>query len=419
MSERIVIDFDDEKDKPKPEENRIVIDLDEEKKVIDIEKIEESREERILNSKINSYYCGGPDLSKYVETDIRFPEGIDHGFRKKFSTKIKDEFFNSILENNRFIILSSGNGSVYLIDRFTGKVQDKIFFEHENFEKTGLVYDNAIYLNSLKRIIKLSESDGEKIKSEDVYSSPKDFFIWSSINRYGSDLIFNEYSLSSRTAVLRIVNPDQENATGEFSFNIHSFVSDKVCIAEGSCYVLFDTNILVYDLEKRRGTEFLLDIKTDENSFIFYLNHRLYITSHLNELYYLDLPPVNFKFRNTGIKNNYINSVGGFGDNIFAGTLLGWKYYKASGLEIHGFEDEYENKIECISKNVLVVSKKNKIVFCNLNRFQEAESYVISSNERNEAVEIVSAILSNNEIFVLTKNGVLECFTNDKMNIHI
>ena len=162
-----------------------------------------------------------------------------------------------------------------------------------------------------------------------------------------------------------------------------------------------------------------LNVKVDENSFIFYLNYRLYITSQSNELYYIDLPAVNHSFKTTGIKNNYINSVGGFADNIFAGTLDGWKFYKSSGLQVYTFEDEFENKIEGICKNILVISKNNKIVFCNLNRFQEAESYVISSNEKNEPVEIVSAIISSREIFVLTGKGVLEAFTNDKMNIHL
>ncbi|MDQ3194073.1 MAG: hypothetical protein M3P82_03635, partial [Bacteroidota bacterium] len=94
-------------------------------------------------------------------------------------------------------------------------------------------------------------------------------------------------------------------------------------------------------------------------------------------------------------------------------------YYKSSGLQIYNFDDEHENKIECISKNVLTVSQKNKIVFCNLNRFQEAEGYVIASNEKNESVEIISSVFSSHAIYVLTKNGVLEAFTNDKSNIHI
>ena len=165
--------------------------------------------------------------------------------------------------------------------------------------------------------------------------------------------------------------------------------------------------------------EELLNVKTDENSFIFYLNYRIYITSHSNELFYIDMPPVNYRFKTTGIKNSYINSIGGFADNIFIGTLDGWKYYKSSGLQVYSHEDEYENKIECISKNILVISQGNKIIFCNLNRFQEAEGYVIASNEKNESVEIVSAVISNNDIFVLTANGILEVFTNDKLNIHI
>ena len=84
--------------------------------------------------------------------------------------------------------------------------------------------------------------------------------------------------------------------------------------------------------------------------------------------------------------------------------------------------DKLVEKINSISKNILVISQSNKIVFCNLNRFQEAEGYVLSSDgdpESNDAVEIVSAIIADNEIFVLTKSGILEAYTSDKMNIHI
>ena len=186
--------------------------------------------------------------------------------------------------------------------------------------------------------------------------------------------------------------------------------------------MLFDNKILTYDIDKLSATINDCEVKTDENSFVFYLNYRLYITSGINELFYLDLPAVNYNFKTTGIRNSYINSIGGFADNILLGTLDGWKLYKSSGLQIYYFEDEYENKIESISKNILVISQSNKIVFCNLNRFQEAEGYVLSSDgnpESNEAVEIVSAIIADNEIFVLTKSGILEAYTSDKMNIHI
>ena len=88
-------------------------------------------------------------------------------------------------------------------------------------------------------------------------------------------------------------------------------------------------------------------------------------------------------------------------------------------MPVYKFEDEYENKVENVSRNIIVVSQKNKIVFCNLNRFQEAEGFVISSDKNKESVEIISSVISGNEIIVLTKNGIVEAFTNDKFNVHI
>jgi len=420
MSERIIIEFADyeakKKEEGKKEEDRIIIDLDETKEKVEVDNIEESYEEKILKSRIDSFSAGNAHLSNSYESNLKFPEGIEQGFRKRFSLNLKDEFFNSVLENNRFIILSSKSGNVYLADRFSGKINDKIFFEYESFEKTGLVYQNTIYVNSLKRIFEISDTG---LRWKEIYDSGNESFIWSNLNRYKENILFIEYSNANRRSVLKLVNIKDPSEITEFNFDVQSFVSDKICVANECAFVLVDSNILIYDLERMTGAIHPLDIKTDENSFIFYLNYRIYITSHLNEIYYLDLPPLNYRFKYSGIKNNYINSIGGFGDNVFIGTLDGWKYYKTSGLSVYHFDDEYENKIESINKNVLIISKKNKIVFCNLNRFQEAESYTISSNENNESIEIISAIISNNEIFVLTKNGILETFTNDKLNIHI
>jgi len=230
---------------------------------------------------------------------------------------------------------------------------------------------------------------------EEIYCADKDYFVWSSLNRHKDLIIFSEYNIAGKKAFIRIIDTKNINPVYDFEFEVKKFLSDRICICDGCAYLLHD------------------------NSFIFYLNYRIYITSQSNELFYIDMPPVNYRFKTTGIKNSYINSIGGFADNIFIGTLDGWKYYKSSGLQVYSHEDEYENKIECISKNILVISQGNKIIFCNLNRFQEAEGYVIASNEKNESVEIVSAVISNNDIFVLTANGILEVFTNDKLNIHI
>lgn len=438
MSEKIIIEFDDEeennkqaegkaeeknKDKKDSDDNRIVIDFDiepeKEKKIIEVEDIEAGYEEKIRNSEVNSFYRGNSFLNNSFITDLKFPEGIDNGFRKKFSIRLRDEFFNSILENNKYIITASRTGSIYLTDRFTGKIKDKIFIENESFEKTGIVYENTIYLNSLKKIFRIrTNTDGTNLP-EEIYHADNEFFIWSSLNRHRDFIVFTEYNISGKKAFIRIIDTKNINPVFDFAFEVKNFLSDRICIADGSLYILCDNSILIYDLERMVAKEEMLNIKTDENSFIFYLNYRIYITALDNELFYIDLPPVNYRFKTTGIKNAYINSIGGFADNIFIGTLDGWKYCKSSGLQVYSHEDEYENKIECISKHILVISQSNKIVFCNLNRFQEAEGYVIASNEKNESVEIVSAVISNNEIFLLTANGILEVFTNDKLNIHI
>ena len=441
MSDRIIIDFDGEEKEPEKkaekndqDSNRILIEFDDTTDETEMQHHEknqkenqkedrkESPEEAFLKTKVNCFYKGNSYLNNSFNSKLKFPEGIDQSFRKKFSKNLKDEFFNYILQNNRYIILSSRKGNIYLIDRTTGFSERKLSFDDESFEKTGLVYENTIYLNSLSKIFCIKESEDGEIIHKGIYNSPDGYFIWSNLNRYKNYLVFTEYSISEDRAFIKVLNTESVSPVYDFEFSIKDFISDKLCIAEGKAYMLFDNKILTYDIDKLSATINDCEVKTDENSFVFYLNYRLYITSGINELFYLDLPAVNYNFKTTGIRNSYINSIGGFADNILLGTLDGWKLYKSSGLQIYYFEDEYENKIESISKNILVISQSNKIVFCNLNRFQEAEGYVLSSDgdpESNEAVEIVSAIIADNEIFVLTKSGILEAYTSDKMNIHI
>ena len=163
MSERIIIDFDDngKDDGNKKKDNageRIIIDFEdsiEKPEVMDISEIPESSVEKLLKSKVNSFYKGSSGLNNYFESELIFPEGIDNSFRKIFSLKFADEFFNTILENNKFIILSSGKGNIYFIDRFTGKLKGKLFFENDSFEKTGIVYENRIFINSLKSVFEI------------------------------------------------------------------------------------------------------------------------------------------------------------------------------------------------------------------------------------------------------------------------
>lgn len=417
MPDRIVIDFGDEQEKRKsPEEERIIIELDQEKKNIDIGEVEESRERKILNSKINSCYKGNPGLSCFYESGLKFPEGIEKGFRIKYVINLEDEFLNSVLENNRFFILSSKSGKVYLADRFTGKLNESVYFENETFEKTGLVFENKVYLNSLKKIFELGKTG---ISKKEIYNSEDGYYIWSNLNRHEDKIVFIVFDINSGTAALKIMRINENHNTTEFEFSAEKFVSDSVCIAYGKAYLLSDSKLIQYDFGKHSGEKFDPGIETNENSIMFFSNGKLYLTSHANELYYTDLPSNDYRFKFTGIKDPYMNSAGSFADNLFTGTIDGWKYYKTGGMLVFRFDDELENKIECVSKNVLVVSQKNKIVFCNLNRFQEAESSVMSSEKDEKSTEIVSALITGNEIVVLTSGGLLKVFSNDKLNIHI
>jgi len=417
VPDRIIIDLDDESKKDdRKESERIVIDFGSKEEKIEVGEIEESHEKKILKSKFNSFYRGNTGLSGYFESSLKFPEGIEQGFRTKYGIELEDTFLNSILENNRYIILTSVKGKVYFIDRFTGKLNESIYLENEIFEKTGVVVDNTVYLNSLKKIFEFSKTG---ISKKEIFSAEENYFIWSNLNRFGNRLVFVLYEPVSGRAFFKTLRLS-ENFTGyEYGFTSEKFLGSSVCIAYGRAYVLFDGKLLEYNFEKQTGGIFDPGIETDLNSIIFYSNGKLYITSAMNELYYLELPAANYKFKFTGIKDPYMNSAGGFGDNLFTGTIDGWNFYKSGGMRVYRYDDESENKIECISKNILVVSQKNKIVFCNLNRFQEAESIVMTSTAEDSSAEIVSAAVSGNEIAVLTSNGLLKVFTNDKLNIHI
>ncbi|MFZ1322048.1 MAG: hypothetical protein WAT71_10885 [Ignavibacteria bacterium] len=436
MSERIIIDFDDDskgekeksgklnsedkKSKPIGQENeRIEIDLSEEINTIEIENIEETYEDKILRKNIDCCYKGTSGLNNYYESSLNFPEGIEKGFSQSFRINLKDEFFNSVLFNNRYLILSSYTGHVYFTDRFTGYVEHKMHMQEQSFEKTGLVISNVVYLNSVRKIFKYAGTGEKKFDSEEIYNTDEDTFIWSNLNRRGNKILFTEYCKAEGIAELVIIDIKSPEEIFRYKISVRNSISDRICISGKNAFLLVDSRLFVFDIDKMTGEIFDINIPADENSFLFSSGNRLYITTISYELYYLDLPVRETAFKSTGIKNSYINSLGGFGDNIFTGTMEGWKLFKSTGLKIYEFEDEYENRIECISRNVMVISKNNKIVFSNLNRFQEAEGYVISSDRLNETEFIVSAIISENEIFILTRHGILESFTNDKLNIHI
>jgi hypothetical protein len=44
---------------------------------------------------------------------------------------------------------------------------------------------------------------------------------------------------------------------------------------------------------------------------------------------------------------------------------------------------------------------------------------VIKTEDDSVTQDIISVIISFNEVYAMTKQGVLTSFTNDKMNIHV
>ena len=106
MPEKIIISFDDEK--PKKADEKIIVEIKPEKKL--------NPSDEIKNSVISSYYRGNPQLTGCESSNLKYPEGLENGFRKIFSLRLNDIFLNSILLNNKYAISSSSSGNTYFID---------------------------------------------------------------------------------------------------------------------------------------------------------------------------------------------------------------------------------------------------------------------------------------------------------------
>lgn len=418
MPERIIIEFpEDEKS------DKLEINLNDEISIQPVEpKVnhEESNRKNISDSKINSFYKGSPNLNGFFKSDLKFPEGIDKSFRRKHHLEIKDNFLNSVLESNKYFILSSVSGNVYFLDRFDFSVKNKIFIEENVFEKTGLVFENRIFVNSVKNIFEFkSEENEEEIFYDSIYQSERDFFIWSNLNRYKNLILFLEYNPESKKALLKIIDTANHYSITEFEFTSNDFLSESVCIGEGMAYILNDDKILVCDLMTMDFREVKIETSGFTTSHFLFQNYKMYFAKDLQELFYLNSSSKENGYKYSGIKLNYINSLSGYGENLFIGTIDGWKCYKNNGLLVYSFDDEYENKVECCNENLVVITKKNKFVIHNLNRFQEAESRTVSSQDRDESDDIVSVLISFNNLIVLTKDGIIELYADDNLNIHI
>lgn len=414
MPERIVIEFPEDE---KKDNERIEIDFQDEVQVLPKINHEEIQRKNIEEAKINSFYKGSANLNGFYKSDLKFPEGIDKSFRRKFHLEIKDSFLNSILESNKYFILTSISGNVYFIDRFDFSVKNKIFIEENVFEKTGIVFENRIFVNSVKNIFEFKEED--EIFYETVYSSERDFFIWSSLNRYKNLILFLEYNPDSKKALLKIIDTANHFSITEFEFTSNEFLSESICVGEGMAYILNDDKVLVLDLMTMDFKEVKIETPGFTTSHFLFQNYKMFFVKDLQELFYLSSSSKETNYKYSGIKLNYVNSLCGYGENIFIGTIDGWKCYKNNGLLVYSFDDEYENKVECCNENVVVIVKNNKFVIHNLNRFQEAESRTVSSQGRDECDDIISVIISYNNLIVLTKDGIIELYSDDNLNIHV
>jgi hypothetical protein len=428
--DNIEISFDDNDNKeskrdpetdPEISEERIIIDFDAKEETeakVEEEITAPTPEDVIRTSEIDSSYKANSQLNNFFPSAIKFPEGIESGFREGAKTDLKDSFLNSMLENNRFIITASVSGMIYFVDRFTKKLHRKVGIDNNSFEKTGLVHKNVIYVNSISGIYRIDDAAIESgMVNDPVYRSEPGFYIWSSLNRAGDIILFLEYSPERKAGNLVLFDTVTSQKVFSESFNVESSINQLLCVIGEKAYFLADGQLFICDIGGKKITRKKVDFEADESSFLIGNGNKLYLTSNDGKIYFLDNASDAFKF--TGIVEHNINSIAGFDGNLFVGAHDGWKYYNANGVLVYSHEDVVENKVEALSKNMLVVSKRNKIVFHNLIRFQEAEGFIIKTEDDAAAQDIFSSIISFNEVYALTKQGILTFFTNDKLNIHV
>jgi len=406
MAEKIVISFDDEiPEKPEKAEEKIIIDF----------KPAEKKESpnKVKKSVVNFQYRGNPHLTGSEESLLTYPAGLENGFGKIFSVNLKDNFLNSILLTNNYVILSSSCGNVYFADRFKGELVSKCVIEDEAFEKTGIVIKNKPYINSVRSIFGFDDA----FKESRIYETESGYYIWSHLNRAKEQIVFLEYSPEEKTAYLVCLNPETKEFSKSCDTGIVHYISDSIIISEEFAYIFHDNNILKTDLKNNISTSYRLNFNIGSDTNFMLADGKIYFNNGNNELFYFDIKNEDIKF--TGIKCGYINSLSSVGDNLFIGLINGWQLFKTSGMPVYTYDDIEENRIETLNRHILAVSKENKIIFHNLDKFQEAEGFSLTSGRGGETERITSARIGEDAVFLLSKNGILEAFNNDKLNIVI
>ncbi|HCA43591.1 MAG TPA: hypothetical protein DEP28_10110, partial [Bacteroidetes bacterium] len=194
----------------------------------------------------------------------------------------------------------------------------------------------------------------------------------------------------------------------------------NIVIYKSRCFILIDNYVLSLDFTADKTKPFAEKIETDITGEAYLLAIKSgIILSDRKDIYFMNILLNERSFKYTGISSYEINSLAGNNETLVIGTGKGWGKYKISGMTENFLEDSEENIVRALSDNVLSVTKKNKIIFYNLHNANEAEGFVINSKNVSGSQEIISVVYDNNQIFTLSDKGILTCFSNDKLNIHI
>ena len=186
-ADKIIISFDDAEE---PEKEKLEIEIK--------DSIPEPEPKPAVEpiEKISSFPYGDRGYTLNSKSNLEFPSGIERGFGVEFTADLKQSFLNSILESGKYIILASVDGFINLVEKSSGKLYERFFFEGERFEKSGVVLDDRIYVNSIHKIY-LIEDDNSPVV---FYKAPEDYFIWSSLNESGGNIIFTLFSPKEKYA---------------------------------------------------------------------------------------------------------------------------------------------------------------------------------------------------------------------------
>ena len=404
MSEKIDISFDNEK----PSGDKIIIDLPEDKPVI-------TSVARVIPELTS---MGGKGLNLFYESMLIFPTGLESGYRLKYQVLLKDKFLNRILYNDKFIVAASFSGTLYFIESDTGVLKNEIIFEGETFEKSGLVLHNKFYINSVSSIFEIQAIDEflDRNSAKQIYTVTQGYYIWTDLNTSSGDVFFVEYNPEEMKANLVQLNPDNGHVVFKQKFDMKKPEMSELCIFKDYVIFLCDNKTFAWSLIELKLSEIRDSPETNKFSILCSAGNRLFIYSSDNMIYYSD--SLN-DFKPTGIKRTLINSLGVMKKFVIFSKPDGWEIVTESGSPLYAHEDNDVNNLQAISNNIICLSKKNKLLMYNPEKFTEAEGIAIRSEDSTEVNEIIAAAINDKLILSLTKNGIVSGISNDKLNINV